>query len=134
MDTDYFHPHVMLRFLKDDFQTYLRAVEYFHSISLSPGDIIGVGVNDRTKHADLRASKKLPKEEEYRLLWSIIADQHELCHYHQFISTSFGINYWFLDALYWDYMREFAGKLYLYFSELCESNRPETPLLADLEQ
>ena len=122
MDSDYFHPHIMLRFLKDDFQTYLKAVKYFYNIDLSSGDLFGRTSENKK---NISNSQVLNPEEEYLLLNCLLADQHELCHHFQYISTSFGINHWILNAFYWDYMRELAGKLYLFFSQ----NKNNLPLL-----
>lgn len=122
-DKDFFLTDTLLCAVRMDWWVYLRAVEHFFGQSLEAGKIIAAKPQQGP-----RQDHNLTEDEEYVLLWSLFANQHEHCHFYQFMSTATGIYTFFLDAWYWDFMKEFAGRLYRYVRTREPTAKPTLPL------
>ncbi len=124
---DYFLAHTLLAFVRMDWWVYLQAVEHFFGRVLEPGKIVSAAAAGG--HV---SRQELSDDEEYALLWSILANQHEHCHFFQFLSTACGIYHFFLDAWYWDFMKEFIGRGHRVLSAVSPGSRPQLPISTSL--
>ncbi len=122
---DYFRSSAMIRVQQSDFRTYLRAVEHFFGFA-PQGNTIYVNSTVETNRP------RISKDEELKLAWCLIADQHELLHYHQFVSTSVGLYKHVIELLYGDFLKKIVCELSSRMASL--GYDPKSPIITSFRE